>query len=115
MEGDGQSRLALDAGPTVAEVQEAVCVELGISREALVGKGRDATTVKARQMAMYLARAHCGLSYPDLASAFGRRDHTTALHSVRRVETRLVEKETNSQIVAVRTRLGIHSPATAGA
>jgi chromosomal replication initiator protein len=38
-----------------------------------------------RQIAMYLVRRHCGLSYPEIAHRF-KRHHTTALHACRRME-----------------------------
>ncbi len=38
---------------------------------------------------MYLIRAICELSYPDIARALGRRDHTTAMNGVRRTAERL--------------------------
>lgn len=43
-----------------------------------------------RQIAMYLLRRHCSLSYPEIGQRFGRH-HTTALHSVRQISRRLDE------------------------
>lgn len=43
---------------------------------------------RARQLAMYLARELTDLSLPELARAFNRRDHTTIMHAIRRVEER---------------------------
>lgn len=43
-----------------------------------------------RQIAMYLLRRHCSLSYPEIGLRFGRH-HTTALHSVRQVSRQLEE------------------------
>ena len=40
---------------------------------------------------MYLAREHTGLSYPELGRVF-RRDHSTVLSAVRKVE-RLLESD----------------------
>ncbi len=41
-----------------------------------------------RQIAMYLLRRHCSLSYPEIGQRFDRH-HTTALHSVRQIARRL--------------------------
>lgn len=38
---------------------------------------------------MYLARRLTPLSLPEIGRRFGGRDHTTVLHGVRAVETRL--------------------------
>jgi chromosomal replication initiator protein len=41
-----------------------------------------------RQVAMYLMREHCELSFPDIGRRFGRH-HTTVLHSCRRIASEL--------------------------
>jgi chromosomal replication initiator protein len=41
-----------------------------------------------RQVAMYLMREHCALSFPDIGRRFGRH-HTTVLHSCRRIASEL--------------------------
>jgi chromosomal replication initiator protein len=41
-----------------------------------------------RQIAMYLMRRHCGLSYPEIGRRF-ERHHTTAIHSDRLVQKQL--------------------------
>ena len=56
----------------------------GISQEEILGKSRLKTFVYPRQIAMYLARSHTSLSFPDLGRVFGR-DHTTVLHAVQRI------------------------------
>ena len=43
-----------------------------------------------RQVAMYLMRRHCDLSYPEIGRRFGRH-HTTALHSDRVIQDQLTE------------------------
>ncbi len=43
---------------------------------------------RARQLAMYLTRELTDLSLPEIARAFNRRDHTTVMHAIRRVEER---------------------------
>jgi len=39
-----------------------------------------------RQLAMYLCRKHTDLSFKEIGSSFGRKDHSTVIYSVRRVE-----------------------------
>ena len=41
--------------------------------------------VRPRQIAMYLARAHTELSFPDLGRAFGGRDHSTVQHACKKI------------------------------
>jgi chromosomal replication initiator protein len=77
----------------------------------ICGAKRDKEIVVPRQVTMYLMREELGLSYPKIASAIGGRDHTTAMHSVSKIE-RLVESDDNlrGDIAAIRERLSA-SPA----
>ena len=47
---------------------------------------RDKHIVTPRQLAMYLLRSELHLSFPKIASELGRKDHTTAIHSVEKIE-----------------------------
>jgi chromosomal replication initiator protein len=51
---------------------------------------RSARVTTPRQVAMYVMRRHCGLSYPEIGRRFARH-HTTALHSDRVVQEQLTE------------------------
>ena len=52
----------------------------GISREELVGAGRAATPLRARQVAIYLTREMTDLSLPQIGRLYGGRDHSTVLN-----------------------------------
>ena len=47
---------------------------------------RDKHIVVPRQIAMYLLRSELHLSFPKIALELGRKDHTTAIHSVEKIE-----------------------------
>jgi chromosomal replication initiator protein len=72
----------------------------------ICGAKRDKEIVVPRQVTMYLMREELNLSYPKIAAAIGGRDHTTAMHSVSKIE-KLVETDDNlrSDIAAIRERL----------
>lgn len=57
-----------------------------IPMEDIVGPKRDRDIVVPRQVAMYLLRSELKLSFPKIAKELGRKDHTTAIHSVSKVE-----------------------------
>lgn len=63
-----------------------VAAAFGVSKKDLLGTSRLRKVMVPRQVAMYLARELCGLSLPRIGAAFGGRDHTTVLHSCRKVE-----------------------------
>jgi len=39
-----------------------------------------------RQVAMYMLRSELHLSFPKIAHELGRKDHTTAIHSIEKIE-----------------------------
>lgn len=55
----------------------------------LVGPKRDKDIVVPRQVAMYLLRNELKLSFPKIAKELGRKDHTTAIHSVDKIDREL--------------------------
>ena len=54
--------------------------------EDMVGPKRDKDIVVPRQIAMYILRTELKLSFPKIAKELGRKDHTTAIHSVDKIE-----------------------------
>jgi chromosomal replication initiator protein len=74
--------------PTLAAIQEAVCAAEGLTLDELLSRRRSARIAHARQLAMYLARELTPLSLTQIARGFDR-DHTTVLHAIRSVSTRL--------------------------
>ncbi len=68
-----------------AQVSEATDVPY----KAIMGVRRDARTVQARQLVMYIARRQ-GLSLTRIGMAMNR-DHTTVMHGIRAEEKRRAE------------------------
>lgn len=66
----------------------------GLSVEDIVGKARTRDLVDARHIAMYVCRqlTNPPLSFPQIAKAFGGRDHTTVMNAVQRIERDMKEK-----------------------
>lgn len=54
------------------------------------GRNRSRKCVRARQIAIYLARTVRGLSYPVIGRSF-RKDHTTCMHAVNMVRRRSID------------------------
>ncbi len=57
-----------------------------VSVEEILGSKRDKDIVVPRQVAMYILRSELHLSFPKIARELGRKDHTTAIHSVEKIE-----------------------------
>ncbi len=57
-----------------------------VPMEDILGPKRDKDIVVPRQIAMYILRSELHLSFPKIARELGRKDHTTAIHSVEKIE-----------------------------
>ncbi len=67
---------------------------------------RDKHIVVPRQIAMYLLRSELHLSFPKIASELGRKDHTTAIHSVDKIEKAIkLDHVIREQVVTIREAL----------
>ncbi len=60
-----------------------------ISMDDILGPKRDKDIVLPRQIAMYMLRSELHLSFPKIAHELGRKDHTTAIHSIGKIEKEL--------------------------
>lgn len=86
--------------PTPKFVIEQVAAYFDLGVADITGTKRDKEIVLPRQVAMYIMRQELGLSFPKIASAVGGRDHTTAMHSVSKIERQVEEDEMLRQEVA---------------
>jgi chromosomal replication initiator protein len=57
-----------------------------VSVEDILGPKRDKDIVVPRQIAMYMLRSELHLSFPKIAHELGRKDHTTAIHSIEKIQ-----------------------------
>lgn len=57
-----------------------------VPMEDIMGPKRDKDIVVPRQIAMYMLRSELHLSFPKIARELGRKDHTTAIHSIDKIE-----------------------------
>lgn len=60
-----------------------------VNLEDVLSPKRDKDIVMPRQVAMYLLRSELHLSFPKIAHELGRKDHTTAIHSVEKISKEL--------------------------
>lgn len=74
--------------------------------EEICGDKRDKHIVIPRQIAMYLLRSELHLSFPKIAGELGRKDHTTAIHSVEKIEKAIkLDYMIREQVNSIRERL----------
>jgi chromosomal replication initiator protein len=91
---------------TPKTIIERVAAYYDLQPADITGAKRDKEIVVPRQISMYLMRQEMELSFPKIAAAVGGRDHTTAMHSVQKIEKQ-VEQDDNlrSDMAAIRERL----------
>lgn len=70
---------------------KATCQHYEVKVSDVKGKGRARAIALPRQVAMYLCRKHTDASFPEIGSAFGGKDHTTALHAHKSITKRVEE------------------------
>lgn len=68
------------------QIIERTAKHFQIPVEDITGPKRDKDIVVPRQIAMYILRSELGLSFPKIAKELGRKDHTTAIHSVEKID-----------------------------
>jgi chromosomal replication initiator protein len=95
---------------TVEEIQAQVTDSFEVSQEELTGPSRAARPLKARHVAILLTRELTDLSLPEIGRAFGGRDHSTILNSLRRAEASISSDEELAERVST-LRSTIHSHA----
>jgi chromosomal replication initiator protein len=69
----------------IKAIQRIVCKYYKITHVDLISDRRTAQIVRARQVAMYLAKTLTTRSFPEIGRQFGGKDHTTVLHAVNKI------------------------------
>lgn len=77
---------------SIGQIQKAVTDYYTIKVNSLLSKKRTKDIVLARQVAIYLSRELTDLSLTSIGEAFGRRDHTTIIHSYTKIKNK-IEKD----------------------
>ncbi len=88
------------------QIVERTAKHFQIPMEDILGAKRDKDIVVPRQIAMYILRSELHLSFPKIAHELGRKDHTTAMHSVDKIEKEFrLDSNIRSAITEIKERL----------
>lgn len=91
---------------TAKQIIEKTARHFQIDSKEICGNKRDKHIVVPRQIAMYLLRSELHLSFPRIASELGRKDHTTAIHSVEKIEKSIkLDFLIREQVAEIREKL----------
>lgn len=102
----GDVRRSRPAHLTPKQVIDRTARHFRIDVSDITSARRDKHIVVPRQIAMYLLRSELHLSFPRIASELGRKDHTTAIHSVEKIEKSIkLDYATREQVASIREQL----------
>lgn len=88
------------------QIVERTARHFQIPLEDIMGPKRDKDIVVPRQVAMYMLRSELHLSFPKIARELGRKDHTTAIHSIEKIEKESrLDADIRSAITQIKERL----------
>ena len=76
---------------TVEKIQKKVAEYFQIKVNELKSSKRLKNIVFPRQVAMYICRNMTSLSYPEIGSKFGGKDHSTIIHAIKKIERMMKE------------------------
>ena len=71
---------------TAKQIVDRTAKHFHIDVKDICSPRRDKHIVVPRQIAMYLLRSELHMSFPTIAAELGRKDHTTAIHSVEKID-----------------------------
>jgi chromosomal replication initiator protein len=90
-------------GLTVEAIQREVASYFEVKLHDLKGPKRHRAVSHPRLIAMYLSRQLTQMSYPEIGSRFGGKDHSTVISAVRKIESKLGEDASLRSVVSTLT------------
>ncbi|HID92247.1 TPA: chromosomal replication initiator protein DnaA [Candidatus Gracilibacteria bacterium] len=77
---------------TMEDLVKAVCEYYHTEYDEVIGTKRSRVFMRPRQVSMFLIKKHMHVSLQSIGDFFSGRDHTSVLHSTRKVEKEMKEK-----------------------
>ena len=77
---------ASDRKVTIDEIIRKVTDHYGVNLTDMLSARRTRSIARPRQVAMYLSKKLTSKSLPEIGRRFGKRDHTTVIHAVKKIE-----------------------------
>jgi chromosomal replication initiator protein len=74
---------------SVKDIIKTIADFYNIDEASIYDKTRRKEVVRPRQLAMYILREDCNVSYPSIGQKLGGRDHTTVIHSCEKIKNEI--------------------------
>lgn len=76
---------------TIEKIQKTVAEHFQLKVSELKSSKRLKNLVFPRQVSMYICRKLTDLSYPEIGSKFGGKDHSTIIHAIKKIDKKIEE------------------------
>jgi chromosomal replication initiator protein len=102
---DAARQIVQERGPahvsklSIEAIQQAVADHFNLTPQLLIGKTRKQEIVRARQVAMFLAKRLTQNPLKAIGLRFGSRDHSTVVHAIQSVERKRREDPLFAQLI----------------
>lgn len=78
-----------------------VAEHFNISIQDMKGSKRNSEIVQPRQISMYLCREMTNLSFNAIGESLGKKDHSTVMHGIRKVEDDMTQYEDTRRLIDI--------------
>jgi len=93
---------------SIDQVLQATAKYHQLSMDDLLSKRRTKAVVRARQIAMYLAREETAASFPQIGAALGGRNHSTVLHGYQKIAGEVdLDEDLRREVSDIRRQLNL--------
>ena len=87
-------------------ILEVVAEHFGVKKEDITSSRRNSEFVLPRQVFMYLCRKMTDTSYANVAKMLGKKDHTTVIHGVNKIEEEIsINDELHTKIEVIKKKI----------
>lgn len=91
---------------SIQDIIKIVADFYNIEEGIIYDKTRKKEVVRPRQLAMYILREDCNVSYPSIGQKLGGRDHTTVIHSCEKIKSELkIDHTLQQQLTEIRAMM----------
>jgi chromosomal replication initiator protein len=91
------------SGLSIESIQREVASYFEVKLHDLKGPKRHRAVAHPRMIAMYLSRQLTSMSYPEIGSRFGGKDHSTIISAVRKIDKKMAEDPSLRSVISTLT------------
>jgi chromosomal replication initiator protein len=88
------------SGLSIEVIQREVASYFDVKLHDLKGPKRHRAVAHPRMISMYLARQLTSMSYPEIGSRFGGKDHSTIISAVKKIEKKIAEDPSLRSVIS---------------